>query len=881
VATAACATALLGFVSSPAAAESSQTDVLLLVDTSGSMESALGPAVNDVNEIVDRARGELGDVEFGVAEVRDYPISTFGNAGSGTRPFAVVQAITGDKERVRSALFGLRAFGGGDLPEAYPRALRDADAGVGVGWRPGARRLVILVADDMPHDNDLNWSIPASVQISPSPYDTIADPGSDEIVGNSDDIDWQTELGQLAEHGLPLMFVLFEGREELLPYWQIWAGWTGGAAATADTANLANIVVELAHRGATAKLPYCPPGQSRDEARRCRPFWDWLGYSFQNGNLPSWARQSGLGRDDILSSDTLHRAFADIKLPSWWALWGKDPRQEMWEVLENGVCYGMALSGGRFSTGLDPQLSSAEGRSAATWTAEHTPLLPGPTVASDKHYREELLQVIAASHLAQISTEARADKWNQQEYFADQAEIGNGARAEHDELESVMSTGHGKVGSAGLASNRGVGLALVSLDHTPVGHAVVAFDLRDAADGGFQIEVWDNNRPGLASTITVHSDGTWEYPPLGWSGGPGEMTFQPEYPPRGLHLTEGGETSSGSDVTIADVPADVHGLKTRAETNDGASTDVTIQPEITDTGSHVGHTSAVVTDGSKLTLSFADKDAGATVRGSGRVLSASSLTGQGGGRVTIGYDVDAAKVTAQGEQAGELTVTRDTRRVASHGATELEMTRGGATTAKASGGYISLVLSSAVGSRLSSTTVTLRVARNSIVQVRGGLAKHAIRHGGQVAVSVRRGKRHSIVHLPTRSVASRYRLRAHVSVKGRRAKVRLSALRRLPGGTEAWVVWRASRGKKTLLRRRVAIRHPQIHRSLARTRLPGHLRGAEVKAIVHVVVNRPGPAELVSADSHRVQHGHRHRGHPGGHTGGDAGRHRHGHAHHG
>jgi hypothetical protein len=502
-------------------------------------------------------------------------------------------------------------------------------------------------------------------------------------------------------------------------------------------------------------------------------------------------------------------------------------------------------------------------------------------VASDKDYRQELLQVIAASHLAQISTEARAEKWNQQEYFADQAEIGNGARAERDELESVMSTGHGKVGSVELASDRGVGLALVALDHTPIGHAVVAFDLRDAADGGFQIEVWDNNRPGLASTITVHGDGTWEYPPLGWSGGPGEMTFQPEYPPRGLHLTEGGETSSGSDVTIAEVAADVHGLKTQAETDDGTSTDVSIQPEVTDTGSPGGHTSAVVTDGSKLTLSFADKHAGATVRGSGRVLSASGLTGQGGGRVTISYDVDAAKITAQSEQVGELTVTRGARHVASHGATELEMTRGGATTAKARGGSISLVLSSAVGSRLASTTLTLRVPKNSIVQVRGGLAKHAIRHGGQVVVSVHRGKRRSIVHLPTRSVASRYRLRAHIRVKDRRAKVRLSALRRLPRGTEAWVVWRASRGKKTLLRRRVVVLHPQIRRSLARTRLPGHLRGAEVKAIVHVVVNRPGPAELVTADSRRVQRGNRHRGHLGGHTGGGGGKHRHGHAHRG
>src|SRR5207342_833375 len=123
-----------------------------------------------------------------------------------------------------------------------------------------------------------------------------------------------------------------------------------------------------------------PPGQSRDEARRCRPYWDWLGYTFTNDSLPDWAQQSGLGRDDVLTEDILHRTFSDVKLRSWWAFWGDDdPRDAWWRALKNGVCYGMALSGGRFSTGLDPQLSPAEGRSATTWSAERTPLLPGPT----------------------------------------------------------------------------------------------------------------------------------------------------------------------------------------------------------------------------------------------------------------------------------------------------------------------------------------------------------------------------------------------------------------------------------------------------------------------------------------------------------------------
>ena len=270
---------------SPARAQS--TDILLLLDTSGSMDEALAPAVKEVRAISDRVRGALGDVAFGVAQVRDYPISIFENSGSGDMPYQVVQPITGDRELLFEALNGLYATGGGDEPESYGRALRDADLGAGLGWRPGARRLVILVADNVPHDDDLNWGIPAPTYSSP--FDTVRDPGSDAVVGTADDIDWQTLLSQLNEHGLPLMFVLFEGADDLLPYWQTWAGWTGGAAARAESGNLADIVVDLAQRGATAVLPQCPPGQSRDEARRCRPYSDWLGYSFQNGDLPAWA----------------------------------------------------------------------------------------------------------------------------------------------------------------------------------------------------------------------------------------------------------------------------------------------------------------------------------------------------------------------------------------------------------------------------------------------------------------------------------------------------------------------------------------------------------------------------------------------------------------
>ena len=880
------AAVVLSTAASPLAAaeESGQTDVLLLIDTSGSMGSALEPAVNDVNEIADRVRGELGDVEFGVAEVRDYPLAVFGNEGSGDLPYRVVQPITGDKSSVSGALFSLFADGGGDAPEAYGRALRDADTGSGLGWRPGARRLAVLVADDMPHDDDLNYGIPEAVQIAPSPYSTIADPGTDEVVGTGDDIDWQGELTKLAEDGLPLMFVLFEGEERYLPYWQIWAGWTGGAAATADSENLATTVVELAKKGATAKLPYCPPGESRDEARRCRPFWDWLGYSFQNDSLPKWASHSAVTRNEVLSQQVLGRAFADISSPDWWALLPRDPRGEWWRSMINGVCYGMALTGGRFSTALDPQFSPANGRNASSWAgASTTPALPGPEPTSDLGYRRELIDTIARAHLTQYSTEAQADLFDQKQHFEEQAASGNGAAALRQELESVMSSGHGTIASDLLGSERSIGLAMVVLYSSAGGHAVVAYEVRDTGDGGFQIEIWDNNHPREANSIQVKSDGSWEYPngPTGrWSGSASQLAFLPEYPIHDLHLQDGGKTASGSDALIADVPAGARHLHAQAKNDDGSQADVSIQPTLTDTGSNPTG-DEVVTDGSRLWINLEDRHAGAMARGHGRVLSAEGLTGSKGGKARIAYDVDRSTVAASSPRAGTLSVTRGLRHVAGTGVSELSMARGGKATARARGGHVGLVLSSAAGGRLASTTLSLRVRKNSIVQVAGGGAKHAIRHGGRVAVRIRRGKRHTVVDVPARSVAGRYRLRAHVHIRARKVKVSLAALRRLPRGAEAWVVWRVKKGKKTVLRRRIVVEHPRLHRGLAGVRLPRRLRGAEVKAVVHAIVKRPGPAELVATDSRRIRRSKRHRGHAAGHPKSGRGKHRNGRGHRG
>ena len=59
------------------AATPPQTDVMLLFDTSGSMTSALEEAKSEIKEVMSNISASLPNVDFGLAEVRDYGGSSY------------------------------------------------------------------------------------------------------------------------------------------------------------------------------------------------------------------------------------------------------------------------------------------------------------------------------------------------------------------------------------------------------------------------------------------------------------------------------------------------------------------------------------------------------------------------------------------------------------------------------------------------------------------------------------------------------------------------------------------------------------------------------------------------------------------------------------
>jgi von Willebrand factor type A domain len=233
-----------------------RTDIMFVFDTSGSMDDALEEAQEEMHEAMAQIAKSMPDVQFGLSQVRDYGGTEY-DEEEGTLPWRLDVPISADRGAVDAAIDGLAANGGGDLPEAYGRALWEADTNPGVGWRADARHLIVLIADNVPHDEELNegipevdWYIDSPWSTGPELVQTAGVPGT-QLTATTD-LDWQAVLQKLAGDGKPLEFVDYRGETELLPYWENWAGRTGGEAVFANTGELVVKLVGLARAGSAA-----------------------------------------------------------------------------------------------------------------------------------------------------------------------------------------------------------------------------------------------------------------------------------------------------------------------------------------------------------------------------------------------------------------------------------------------------------------------------------------------------------------------------------------------------------------------------------------------------------------------------------------------------
>ena len=120
-------------------------DLVLVVDTTGSMGDELAWLTRELSGVIDAARASAPgvDIRYGLVVYRDigddYVVRNFG--------------FTANQARMRGWLAAQRADGGGDYPEAAADALAGAMA---LDWRRGkGERLVLHVADAPPHQGDM------------------------------------------------------------------------------------------------------------------------------------------------------------------------------------------------------------------------------------------------------------------------------------------------------------------------------------------------------------------------------------------------------------------------------------------------------------------------------------------------------------------------------------------------------------------------------------------------------------------------------------------------------------------------------------------------------------------------------------------------------
>ncbi len=225
-------------------------DVVFAFDLTGSMDDDTAVVKAQAINIMNTLDTLIDDAQFGVMSFMDYPhaynswgySNTYGSASYGDYAYRLNQSITDDKTSVSNKINGLVGGDGMDGPQDYTRIMYESYADLTVGWRSGAKKILVMFGDNVPHDNNLKEGVPGKS----GTYSTGGDPGRDEIILNGDDLDLQTVLGEMDTNNVILLYVQCANPypSDALDYWNYWTGITGGDAY--QIANAAEIPAAIA-----------------------------------------------------------------------------------------------------------------------------------------------------------------------------------------------------------------------------------------------------------------------------------------------------------------------------------------------------------------------------------------------------------------------------------------------------------------------------------------------------------------------------------------------------------------------------------------------------------------------------------------------------------
>ena len=214
----------------PATVTPPMGDILISFDLTGSMGGELSNVkVNSIN-IMNAIRGVITDSKFGVISHMDYPGSfsgcsysdMYGDAASGDYAYQLNQVITDNTTDVSNSINTLSLGWGADGPEDYSRVFYESYADAGIGFRSGAKKIVLAFLDAWPHDCAYDAIIGGSATSGP-------DPGRDATVGTADDLAILNVLDGMSANNVTLIPV-FSGSSTSFALWDAYAKKTGGQA---------------------------------------------------------------------------------------------------------------------------------------------------------------------------------------------------------------------------------------------------------------------------------------------------------------------------------------------------------------------------------------------------------------------------------------------------------------------------------------------------------------------------------------------------------------------------------------------------------------------------------------------------------------------------
>lgn len=119
-------------------------DIAFLIDTTGSMGGSIDSAKAAATQLISEVQARTSSARFAVIDYRDFPERT---GSSFDYPAQLNQGFTADGELAASAIEGLELGNGGDFPETMFSAL---DMAYGLSWRPGVKKMAIVLADAPP-----------------------------------------------------------------------------------------------------------------------------------------------------------------------------------------------------------------------------------------------------------------------------------------------------------------------------------------------------------------------------------------------------------------------------------------------------------------------------------------------------------------------------------------------------------------------------------------------------------------------------------------------------------------------------------------------------------------------------------------------------------